>query len=180
MKFHLLTIYILFQSILCFSQTEDTTDYSAYRDSIWQQYYLEKKVSIITGYQLQQNQFLELGIAIKDHGVNGPHSFTTIYGISNELKFISGGEFIWGLKTGIWAGDGYNMGLNLINYTDFEESTLRLRPEIGMGWNFFRLVYGYNSALTNSEFKGINKHNLAINFTIGIKTLKTIGSSVNN
>ena len=65
-----------------------------------------------------------------------------------------------------------NMGLNLINYTDFQENSLRLRPEIGIGFGVFRIVYGYNFALTNKYFEGINKHNFGLNIMLKIKTLK--------
>ena len=93
--------------------------------------------------------------------------FTEVWNLSNELKLND--DFIWGLKAGLWKGGGVggiNLGLNLIHYTDFEESTLRFRPEAGIGFGSFRAVYGYNLAITNKDFTSINKHNFGINYMI--------------
>ncbi|WP_375559517.1 hypothetical protein ACE193_17505 [Bernardetia sp. OM2101] len=95
-----------------------------------------------------------------------------MYGISNELKLSN--DFIWGLKTGIYFGGivGMNMGLNAIHYTNFNESTLRIRPEIGVGTYFFRFIYGYNFAVTNKKFQGINKHNFSLQILLNVKMVK--------
>jgi hypothetical protein len=134
---------------------------------------MKKDLTIITGYQIQKNHFAEIGIGIMKDGVVGHHPSTLIYGLSNELKLSS--NFIWGLKAGVWMGGGVagmNRGLNLINYTDFQENSLRFRPEIGMGFGVFRIVYGYNFAITNKDFNRINKHNFGLNIMLKIKTLK--------
>jgi len=143
------------------------------RDSLYHRYYMQKHMAIVTGYQIQRNHFAEIGVEIMKDGIVGHHPSTLIYGLSNELKLSS--DFIWGLKAGVWMGGGIaglNMGLNLINYTDFQESSLRLRPEIGIGFSVFRVVYGYNFALTNRGFNGINTHNFALNIMLKVKTLK--------
>lgn len=67
---------------------------------------------------------------------------------------------------------GMNVGLNLINYTNFKSNAIRFRPEIGFGFGFFRIVYGYNFAITNKHFEGINKHNVGLNIMIKLKTKK--------
>ena len=66
------------------------------------------------------------------------------------------------------------MGLNVIYYTDFYQSSLRIRPEIGMGFGRWKVVYGYNIPLTNKRFEGVNKSNIGIVLLFGIKKLKTI------
>jgi len=140
-------------------------------DSIYNQYYIKKDLVIITGYQIQQNHFGEIGIGLMKHGVVGHHSSTLIYGLSNELKLSN--DFIWGLKAGLWIGGGVtgmNLGINLINYTDFQENSIRFRPEIGIGFGIFRIVYGYNFVITNNDFKGINKHNFGLNIMLKLKT----------
>ena len=77
-----------------------------------------------------------------------------------------------GLKAGFWIGNGYNLGINIINYSDFKESALRFRPEIGFGFGIFRIVYGYNLVLTNKDFTGINNHNFGLNVMIDLRKLK--------
>ena len=139
-------------------------------DSTSHNYFIKKDLTLITGYQIQNNHFAEIGIGIIEDGVKGYHPSTLIYGISNELKLAK--DFIWGLKASLWMGGGsagMNVGLNLINYTDFNESSLRFRPEIGIGFGIFRIVYGYNFAITNKAFYGINKHNFGLNIMLKLK-----------
>ena len=81
-----------------------------------------------------------------------------------------------GPKIGAWIAGGSGgmaMGLNLIYYTNFDQSSLRIRPEIGMGFGRFKVVYGYNIPLYNKAFEGINKSNLGIALLFSIKHLKT-------
>lgn len=168
-KMKLLRIFFLILSFIPkigFGQSESLNA----NDSIYLQYYMKKDLTIITGYQIQKNHFAEIGIGIMKDGVVGHHPSTLIYGLSNEFKLSN--DFIWGLKAGIWVGNGYNFGLNIINYTDFKENALRFRPEIGMGFGVFRIVYGFNFAITNKEFEGVNKHNFGLNIMLKLKTLK--------
>ncbi len=140
---------------------------------IQHQYHMKTDLVIITGYQIHRNHFGEIGIGIMKNVVAGHHPSTLVYGLSNELKISN--DFIWGAKAGLWLGGGIagmNMGFNMINYTDFQENTLRFRPEIGMGFGIFRIVYGYNFAIINKGFDGINKHNFGLNIMPKLKTLK--------
>jgi hypothetical protein len=77
-----------------------------------------------------------------------------------------------GLKTSLWIGNGYNFGLNIINYTDFRENTLKFRPEVGLGFGNIRMIYGYNFTILNKEFTGINTHNFTLNILFDVKELK--------
>lgn len=61
-----------------------------------------------------------------------------------------------GPKIGVWIGGGMAMGLNLIYYTNFDKNSLVCRPEIGMGIEKFKLVYGYNWRWTKSLLLSIN------------------------
>ncbi|MFT5915859.1 MAG: hypothetical protein ACI81T_002362 [Bacteroidia bacterium] len=142
---------------------------SSLNDSTHYQYYIKKDLTFITGYQIQNKHFAEIGIGVIKDGVIGYHPSTLIYGISNEIRISD--DFVWGLKTGLWMGGGMNLGLNLIHYTDFSDSSLRFRPEIGLGLGVFRIVYGYNFTLTNKEFSGINKHNFGLNIMLKVKSL---------
>jgi hypothetical protein len=180
-KFVIIGILILVSPITFFSQTrppkdndykDDSEDY--FTDSVFHQYYKEKDLSLVLGYQLQRNHFAELGIAIKNNGVIGPHPNTSIFLFSNEVKINQMKNFfVLGQKIGVWGGNGIAMGLNLIHYTDFRKSSLQFRPEVGMGIDIFRVVYGYNCSLVNKDFAGINKHNFTLNLLIDLKRLKT-------
>lgn len=133
--------------------------------------YTSKHLGLILGYHLHNNQYLEIGLGIKSNKFHH-HPFSLIYGISNEFRLHR--DVIWGLKAGIWAGGGVaglNMGLNMINYTDFRQNSFRIRPEIGFGFDFFRVVYGYNLPIGKSGLEGINTHNFALNLILNVKRL---------
>jgi hypothetical protein len=66
------------------------------------------------------------------------------------------------------------MGINLIYYTDFEQSSLRLRPEIGIGFGRWKVFYGYNIPLTNRSFEGINRNTFGFTVLFGVKQTKHI------
>ncbi|NME72801.1 hypothetical protein [Flammeovirga aprica] len=171
MRYYLLFIFILSFISLNFSYAQ-TDSLTAFQKRAY--YHKNKKsVALITGFQIQRNKFAELGVAIMNDGVEGYHMATSIVGITNEFKVHD--EFVWGLKVGGWIGGGVgamNMGLNIINYTNFKENSLRFRPEIGLGVSKFRLVYGYNLAITNKEFKGINEHNFTMHIMFDLFKLK--------
>lgn len=135
---------------------------------------LEKHISILAGYNFWRNHFAELGLAVNQYGRVGYHPGAWAYFISSEIKFDN--KLLIGPKIGTWIGGGAGgmaMGLNLIYYTDFDQSSLRIRPEIGLGFGRFKVVYGYNIPLYNKAFEGINKSNLGIALLFSIKHLKT-------
>lgn len=153
-----------------FSQT-DSSSHEAKYDTI-RRPYTERHFSLVTGANGIKKFFAEAGFAIKDNGVAGHHPSTRILALTSEISFIN--RLVIGPKLGIWLGGGsagMNMGFNLIYYTNFSEATLRFRPEIGMGFNRFRIVYGYNLLVVNRNSDFINKHNFGLNFLIDLKKL---------
>jgi hypothetical protein len=138
-------------------------------------YCFEKFVSVLTGFNYWHHGFAEVGVAVNKYGITGHHPAAWAYFVSNEVRVDK--RLIIGPKIGCWGGGGaagMAMGLNMIWYTDFDNSSLRFRPEIGMGFDRFKVVYGYNIALTNSSFQGINTHNASVVVLWGVKKLKTI------
>ncbi|MDH6309144.1 hypothetical protein M2451_001715 [Dysgonomonas sp. PFB1-18] len=129
-----------------------------------------KAISIIGGYNVWKYHFLEIGLAANELNQVGhtPVGFT--YYASSEIKIDK--DIIIGPKVGFWFGGGLAFGGSLIYYTDFHNSSLRIRPEIGIGLDRMKVTYGYNIALTNKNFNGINKHNINFAFLIGIKNRK--------
>ncbi|MFL9845039.1 hypothetical protein [Flavobacterium rhizosphaerae] len=80
------------------------------------------------------------------------------------------GAFIQGFKLGGWiGGGGGNLGLNIINYTDWHQNSLCIRPEVGFGYDIIRFVYGYNIAFTNKGLSGVNTYNFSVNLTLNLK-----------
>lgn len=67
---------------------------------------------------------------------------------------------------------GFAMGLNLIYYTDFDRSSLVFRPEIGIGLDKAKLVYGYNWDWTKG-LNSINKHQVGLTYCFTLKRLKS-------
>jgi hypothetical protein len=158
-------------SLFCFGQTENDSTISKMRYSVD----LKRHVSVLTGLNFWRNFYGELGLAINQYGRVGHHPTAWAYFVSNEIKIDD--NILMGPKIGVWAGGGASgmaMGLNLIYYTDFDQSSLRIRPEIGLGFGRFKVVYGYNIPLTNKNFEGVNKSNIGIALMFGVKKLKTI------
>ncbi len=128
-------------------------------------------ISILTGYNGGVHSFFELGVAANTKGRVGYHPLATAYYASSECR-IDQNNFIIGPKIGCWYSGGVmpiSMGLSMIWYSDFTSSSLRLRPEAGIGMDNFKLTYGYNAALTNRRFQGIDKHLISLQVLIGVK-----------
>ncbi len=136
---------------------------------------LQRNISILAGYNFWQNHYGEVGISLNQYGIVGYHPAAWACFISSEIKIDD--ELVIGPKIGAWMGGGVAgmaLGFNIIYYTDLEESSLRIRPEIGLGFDRWKVVYGYNIAITNKNFEGINTNNIGLAFMFGVKKLKTI------
>jgi len=136
---------------------------------------LQRHISILAGYNFWRNHYAELGVAINQYGRVGHHPAAWAYFVSNEMRI--GNKVLIGPKAGAWIGGGVAgmaLGINAVYYTDFEQSSLRLRPEIGIGFDRWKVVYGYNIPLSNRDFDAINRSNVSLAFLFGVKMLKTI------
>ena len=153
------------------SQQSDTSKVTGMRYSVD----LERHISILTGYNGWTYGFAELGIAINQYGRIGQHPAAWAFFLSDEIKTDK--NIIHGPKIGAWAGGGAGgmaLGINLISYMCPDYPALCIRPEIGMGFGRFKVVYGYNLPLTNIHVQGLNASNLGIAYMFGIKKIKTI------
>jgi len=151
-----------------YSQDRDSIHYPTFRKG-------DRYLSLLVGYNGWANNFGEIGIAKNQLNVVGYHALGWTLFASTEFK-LSSNETVIGPKIGVWAGGGSGgiaMGLSTIYYTDLDKGTWRLRPEIGIGLDFFKLVYGYNIALTNKDFDPINRDNISFVFLLRIKKIKT-------
>jgi hypothetical protein len=150
----------------CFSQDNDSTSFYKTGD---------KYLSLLLGYNFWNNHFLELGVAHNQLDMQGHHAFGFNYFVSAEVKIDN--DLVLGPKVGLWFSNGLGMGLNLIYYTDFGDSALRFRPELGIGLSRFKIVYGYNISLTNKDFEKINKSNIGLSILLGLKKIRDRGNS---
>ena len=117
-------------------------------------------LSVLIAYNGFGNQTMELGIARNTFGMIGHHPYADAQFISCELTRNNG--WIIGPKIGAWVGGGaagMALGINGIYYTNFNEYSVRVRPELGVGFGKWKAVYGYNIPLNNSDMVGVNKHN---------------------
>lgn len=165
----LLTCGLILIAIQSYSQRSDSTYNSAISKS-------DRYLSLLLGYNGWTNNFGELGLAINQLNLVGPHPLGWAVFASTEFK-LSTSETIIGPKIGVWAGGGVGLvafGLSTIYYTDLDKGTWRLRPEIGLGLDRFKLVYGYNIALTNENFTKINRDNISLTILLQVKKREAI------
>lgn len=129
--------------------------------------------SLLVAYNGWTYSFAELGFAINQYGQDGDHLTAWAYHISSEIKIDD--NLMMGYKIGAWTDVRiFAVGVNTIYYTNFASKALRLRPEIGFGFGKWKIVYGYNVPLTNREFFGINRNNIAVAYLFKLKRIKSI------
>jgi hypothetical protein len=160
-----LAVVLLFCCMNSVAQTADSLEHFGFRKG-------EERLSLLIGYNGLKNHFGEIGVAKNRLDGVGFHALGWSYFLSSEIELDN--DLIVGPKLGGWFGGGvgaFALGLNTIVYTDFEEASWRLRPEVGFGLDVFKIVYGYNFALTNKTFEGINDHNFSIIFLLRLRSI---------
>ena len=130
----------------------------------------KNSIALLLGYNFMTEKNLEIGIShyTLDRR-NYIHPISKTYFLSAEIN--TSDKLILGPKIGvIYAGGvaGTALGMSLIYYTDSQNETLRLRPEIGFGIGLFTCTYGYNIPLINSNFENINTHNISLKLNLPI------------
>lgn len=123
------------------------------------------------GASVGWNVFGEIGLADKIEG-DDRHASISVRTYTIEIK--PGKRTIIAPKIGIWgwAMTHVAFGLNLAYYTDFDKGSLVFRPEAGVGTNFGKLVYGYNAPIVNTNFRGVNRHQVSAMFLLVLKEIK--------
>lgn len=125
---------------------------------------VEKDFSLLLGYNLGSYHFPEIGFAFNERSIAGHHPFAKAVYASCEIR-AGAGKPVIGPKLGAWIGGGaagLALGIAAAGYTDFSEFALRLRPEIGIGFDLFKVTYGYNIPLSNAVFLRVNRHQLSV------------------
>ncbi len=120
-----------------------------------------KSWGIVAGMNYSCKLTGEIGYGKARYGVIVHHWYMSNYYFGSEFT-IHDKKVILAPKASYWINGGsagMALGLSLINYTDFSTSSLKIRPEIGIGLGKFKAVYGYNIPTFNKDFAGIGKHN---------------------
>lgn len=154
-------LIIIFQSIKISAQSK--------KDSLK----TERQIAVLTSVNFWKNAlFAEVGLAKYHNSTVGYHPSSAAYFVSAEVNLLTGKNFIIGPKIGGWISGGaapMALGANLIYYTDFKNSNLYFRPEIGFGLMRVKVVYGYNVRITDHFLDGIPKSNIGIVYLIPAK-----------
>lgn len=159
----LLTFYFLTIFYTAFSQ-RDSTEFIDMQLT-------EKRFGLLAGYNFWHFHYMEVGasysyLSVLDRAY--PYAWATF--VSSEI-FINKTP-IFGFKAGGWISGtaaGLAVGANAIYYTDFDEGSFQLRPEVGFGVGPIKIVYGYNFPITNKDFGRTNSHNISLTFLIPLK-----------
>ena len=133
-------------------------------DSLKQKRSEEKSPAIQLGY----NGAYEIGMGKFTSIAAGPHQAWSLIYFGSEFKKYNN-NFLWAPKIGIWASGGCcggSAGLSLIYYINSKETSLKFRPEIGVGFFILRFYYGYNITIINKDFVPVSRNVFGANLVI--------------
>lgn len=131
----------------------DSTIPPYYRYSFHSRHY----VSLLTAFNFSSNDFAELGLSLSTRKRVRKDTRGNALSLSSEISLRN--KVILAPKLGIWTGNGIGVGANMLYYTDMGSNTsLRFRPEIGIGEYNWKLTYGYNIALSGDGMSGVATH----------------------
>lgn len=122
----------------------------------------------ITGYEYQNLHTLELGLA---YGTRGDEMEALLYGnihVCGEILFKNGSN-IYAIKPGVSATCAWlTLAGQFIYFSDFEKSTVALRPEIsGSFLGLIDLGIGHNFVLNQSDPLNVSSTVFILRFTYG-------------
>lgn len=120
--------------------------------------YAGKYWGFYVGFQQGSQSIVELG------WVKGfKKDFLTYhYGLGGEINLNGKMQ---GIKAGAWVNALIALGLQAGFYLEEGQKAAVIRPEIGLGFNLFSLMYGYNFVLGN-DLNHINRHMVSLRVTL--------------
>lgn len=134
------------------------------RDSTYTRFFAPKPFFTI-GYQGLKNQLVDLQAGA--WGLTGKGCILGLSraGIGTEIG-LWGSRGIIGPKISYLESPsgGPGIGAELICYTNRKEYSFCFRPCLALTTYWFSVLYGYNLALNNQHFTGINRHALSVQF----------------
>ena len=165
MKKALLIIFILTNFGRLFSQTSSDfhLGYNPLNDPI-----KYGKANFIIGYERTRINLFEIGVARGSRGYEGYSIYNANYHLTTE-HISNNNQYLLGSKVGFKASAlFFDFTTDFIYYTNFKNSFLAFRPEIGI--SFFGLVdlnYGYKFNLQPTDFNFLKGHILSARITLG-------------
>jgi hypothetical protein len=123
----------------------------------------KKQISLLTAANVGKNGYFELGVA-RNYCFEWAYGIKATNGYYFSTEFRPAENFIVAPKLGVWAACIVACGAEAIYYTNFNEGSLCLRPNVGFGWSNFKLMYGYNIPITNKDMVGVNGSNFNLTF----------------
>ncbi len=168
----LLLFHLLSAALASFAQ-----DIGAEQDRTRFRLPTQRSTDILAGGNAGHYVFLELGVAKRWDRVVGHHPSTQVVFLSAEGRI--GPEMVFAPKIGAWAGGGAAgmcMGINALYYMNASGSSACLRPEIGIGFEEFKVVYGYN--ILAADIPQVNRHMLALAVLFPVKRKDTLKPDV--
>jgi hypothetical protein len=137
------------------------------------------------GYNAQKGYGIECGLSLNRFDIGKPrnpelgllpYSLLGIY-ISSELCLKDDDKIIIGPKLGCEWGlmgetHGHFVGMEFINYTNFEDYSPALMLKIGAPLLWFNIGYGYTIFFEDTLKEQVGKHRLTISYTINRKANK--------
>jgi hypothetical protein len=150
-------LFILFISSYGFAQTEDLI---LYEDK------LIKCSGLMLGAHIARYPTLEIGYGKYTSDNNSKIPFSSGYSISVENYFVD--TYTAAPKIAYWNNVLFlNFGVSVPWYFDFKgESSLKVRPEIGFGYQSFKVNFSYNISIYNKEMDNISKAMLSVNYLL--------------
>ncbi len=188
MKYAILSLFSFFSVITMAQEVDSAMIYieqefyaydlphadSVYLDSV---YKVEStSLGFIAGLGYNDGIVIEVGYGKSFYGnTENRTSFQSFYG-GVEVLPSTNNRFIVAPKASVWLEEATYLtavGLSMVYYTDFNEATLRLRPEIGVGYKKVKLTYGYNVSLVKGNLTAINEHNIGLAYFFETKKNNT-------
>lgn len=129
---------------------------------------------LMTGVHISNRPAVEIGcgrLSVSDvHSKIGP--ITSGYCVSVENYFIP--QYIMAPKISFFANGIINFGANIIWHTDLEGgSALKFRPEIGFGFEGFRMNFGLNVPVYKHLLStGLPDGMLSVNYCVPLRKKK--------
>lgn len=133
----------------------------------FERYWTQARLIPKVGIGIQETAFAELGIAwhkVYVHPLNlasaGP--YITVDGLLKDDVFIMGPKIGFEITAGLLG-----LALDATYYTDFENEAFLFTPRAGLSvMGFVNLFYGRNVALSDYQFKVIDKNRFSLVFNL--------------
>ena len=123
-------------------------------------------LGIASGLHISKFPMLEIGYF--KHTI---FEFPMTWGSSYTIESYFSDDFVIAPKINYWINILFvNIGFSVPWYFNFYGyNSLKIRPEIGLGYKNFKINYSTNISLTNKDMKSIGSHFISLNYYIGLK-----------